>query len=163
MEAVPTLIPASVSLRSALSQAMQAEQQISSIIPRVMQAVWSTELSRALRSALALSEQHQLKITGKFGLKPGKRLGPEMADIEQHIMRALDGPQPGGMRDLSLTLLVARIIQHKISCYESLLGMAGKAGLQDARRLLGAALSDETATDLFLQELIERFTQRKCE
>jgi ferritin-like metal-binding protein YciE len=141
--------------RSLLGQAIVAERQISTVIPKMMDAVWSTELCRTLRSALTMSRQHQRQLLAYFDVKPGKDSGG-LEDLESRIDIAIDSQQKGSLKDLSLTLLAAKMIRHKINCYENALNLGCSNALGD-KRMIGGALSDDSAIDVFLQELAERF------
>ncbi|MCE6992956.1 DUF892 family protein [Dyadobacter sp. CY323] len=142
-----------------LNHAIRAEQQISRIIPHLVQAVWSGQLSRTLQQALSMSEQHQLRLA-EFCIMPGETENAP-ADLESRIMHSLHSQQRGSIKDLSLTLLFAKAVQHKISCYEGVLDLDDQGSLTDLKNVVGEALSDDLATDLFLQEQAERFVARE--
>lgn len=141
-----------------LGQLVGAEQQISRLMPAMIDAVWSSELRRALRSALSMSEKHQQWLAAFPLENPGSDQNALQA-VEKEVLATIGGPQAGGLKDLSLTLLAAKMIRHKEECYEHALIVKGTPASDD-RRMLGGALSDETATGVFLQELAERFVLR---
>lgn len=148
------------SLQTEIGQLMQAEQQVSRILPQILQSMWSTELSRTLRQALAVSETHQLALTRHCHAQPAAQAAV-VTELENRIILALQSGHKGIGNDLILTHLAAEIIEHKLNCYEILLGSNGQEGFENPARMLGAAISDEAATGLFLQELAERFESRQ--
>lgn len=156
MEATLSRSSEKMLFRTLLAQAMDAERQISKIIPRMIDAVWSAELSRTFRAALLMSRQHQEQLLANFDLQPGKARGSTLEELGSRIDIAIDSQQKGSSKDLSLTILLTKMIRYKIKCYESAMNKLGSETRQD-KRMIGGALSDETATDLFLQELSERF------
>ncbi|MCF0074186.1 hypothetical protein LZD49_27125 [Dyadobacter sp. CY261] len=149
------------SFQTEIDLVIQAEQQVSRILPQIMRSVWSSELSRTLRRALAISESHQLGLAQHYQAVPPDTQPVAVTNLEKRIMLALDSGYKGTIRDLSLTHLTAEIIQHKLNCYENLVGLGDQHNAHDPRRILGAAISDEAATGLFLQELVERFESRE--
>lgn len=141
-----------------LGQLVGAEQQVSRLIPAMIDAVWSSELRRALRSALSMSEKHQQQLSVFPFENPDPDLNGLLA-VETEVLATIGGPHTGGLKDLSLTLLAAKMIRHKEECYAHALKVNGAQTTGDSR-MLGGALSDETATGVFLQELAERFVLR---
>nr|WP_295924758.1 DUF892 family protein [uncultured Dyadobacter sp.] len=156
------LRPLTVSpFQTQLAHVMQAEYQFTRIIPKILRSVWSSELSRALKRAVAMSESHQESLKKHYYDKTGDSQAAVLDDVESRIMNAIRNSPKGSITDLTLTLLTAKMIQYKIDCYQSLSSLPVLGSLPGHCRVFGAALSDEAATELFLQELAERFLTRE--
>jgi len=161
MEITSILPTGTDQFNAGLGRAMHAEQQVARIIPQVMLSISSQELSRTLRQALMVSEHHQQRLAKSYGTITSACADPTADDLEQQIYAVTSSHQVGSMNDLAYTVLITKIIQHKMSCYEQALQISEAENLPDPQRVLGAALSDETATALFLEELAERLFLRQ--
>lgn len=162
METTSTSAPCRGQFAVDLGLAMHTEQQFSRIIPQVMLTVSSTELFRILRSALTMSGHHQQRLIQSYGAAALKTDKPGTADdLETHISAIAAADQSGRADDLTYTFLITKIIQCKISYYEHALNLSEAENLQASQSLLRAALADEAAVALFLQELGERLFLRQ--
>lgn len=144
-----------------VGRAMHAERQLTRIIRQVMVSVSSPELFRTLRRAMVLSQHHQQKLVKNYGA-PAESCADSIAnDLEKQISAVAGSHQSSNINDLTYTFLITKIIQHKMRCYEQALEISEAENRPDPQRVLGAALSDETATALFLEELGERLFLRQ--
>ena len=144
-----------------VGRAIHAEQQLSRLIPQVLLSISSPELSRTLQRALAVSEDHQQRLAKNYGTPAEKCIDTAVDALQKQIYEVAGSRQSGGANDLTYTVLITKIIQHKMSCYEQALEISEAQNCSDPQRVLGAALSDETATALFLEEFAERLFLRQ--
>jgi ferritin-like metal-binding protein YciE len=144
---------------STLAQLIGAEQQASSLISKMIEAVWSVELRRTLRSALAMSHEHQQRLLSNCDFSEPKKSGDSLEQLGDEIRAVISSQERGSSKDLSLTRLAIKMIRYKMRRYEKALKDQCINTLKDSR-MLGSALSDETAASLFLREHAERFLDR---
>jgi len=126
---------------------------------QMMGSVWSSALTRTLRQALKMSAAHQQTLLESFAITKGEEQ-ITLTELENGLTLAVRNGKSGSKKDLVLTSITARIVEHKLNAYQQLLSIPNKNSLKHCSRMLGAALSDEVATSLFLQELAERFSSR---
>jgi len=161
MENISSQISGNHILTTGLGRTMQAEEHFCKVTRQIMKCVSSAEFYRMLGHVLALSEQHQQKLMGSFGMVAATSSETAADEFEQHIDAVACGKQTAAANDLTYTWLITKIIQRKIDCYEQVLSIIDSQQLHHHKRILGAALSDETATELFMQELAERLFLRQ--
>lgn len=145
---------------SLLAQLLGAEQQASSLISKMIDAVWSAELRKTMRTALAMSQEHQQRLLANCEIRERKFTGNRFEKLESEIRAVVDSHPRGRPKDLFLARLAMKMIRYKILRYEDALNRGYVSVMKDAR-MLGCALSDEVAASLFLQEHAERFLVRQ--
>lgn len=161
MQYSPTFTSGTEQFIAGLNKAMHAEQQFARIIPQIMPSICSAQLNRTLRQALVMSTQHQQQLASSYETSAKVYSANGIDDLEKQISAVTAGIQNLDNSDLIYTSLIAKMVQHKIGCYEQVLDISEAEKRQTPQRVLGAALSDETATLLFLQELSERLFLRQ--
>jgi len=143
-----------------LSQLLAAEQQVSSLISKMMDAVWSVELRKTLRTALAMSQEHQKRLLANCDFHESRSDRNRLEKLESQIRAVIDTGQRGSSKDLFLARLAMKMVRYKMLRYEDALN-GGCVGAMKDTRMLGGALSDEVAASLFLQEHAERLLIRQ--
>ncbi|SDG58645.1 Ferritin-like metal-binding protein YciE [Dyadobacter soli] len=161
MESISTFSTGTKQVNAGVGRAIHVEQQLTRIIPQVLLSVSSSELSRTLRRALAISEHHQRRLAKNYEASAGSFTDSIADELEKQICAVAGNHQRGCVNDLTYTFLITKVIQYKMSCYEQALEISEQKNLADPQRVLGAALSDEAATALFLEELAERLFLRQ--
>jgi ferritin-like metal-binding protein YciE len=143
-----------------LGQLLGTEQRVSSLISKMMDAVWSVELRKTLRTALSMSQEHQKRLLANYDFQERRNTGNRFEKLESEIRAVMDSHPRGSSKDLFLARLALKMIRYKVLRYEDALNR-GCVGVMKDARMLGCALSDEVAASLFLQEHAERFLVRQ--
>ncbi len=146
-----------------LQDTYDAEKQIIEALPKMEKAASAQELKSAFRAHQKQTEVQLTRLGEVFKIVGEPVKGKKCKGMQGLISEGEAGIKEGGDSDVMDVFLIAaaqRVEHYEIAAYGTLRTLAGRLGLQDAKRLLQETLDEEGQTDHLLSRLAEGDNKR---
>jgi Mn-containing catalase len=147
-----------------LQDLLHAETQLTSALPKMVDAATSPKLKEAFEKHLIQTQDHVERLQSCFEMlgekaepKPCKGMMGLIAEGEETIQEA-QGKEPLAA-DLALIAAAQRVEHYEISAYGTARSLARQLGIMDCARLLSHTLGEEETTDFLLTAIADPLIQ----
>jgi ferritin-like metal-binding protein YciE len=142
-----------------IAEIYDAESQIVTILPAMIQASSSEELKAALEQHLKVTEK-QLerldRIFKRLGERPTRSMCHGMVGLAKENDKLLAEYEKSPVRDAALIAAAQKVEHYEISAYGPVRTLAERLGRQNEADLLQKTLNEEEEADEILTEIAER-------
>jgi ferritin-like metal-binding protein YciE len=135
---------------------LDAEKQLVKALPKLAKAAESEDLAEALRSHLAETQNHVVRLEEVFGIvgvAPRGKPCKAMKGLVEEGSEAVQEQDKGALRDLAIIAGAQRVEHYEISAYGTTRTLAEHLGLNDAVELLQQTEEEEKEADSKLTQI----------
>jgi ferritin-like metal-binding protein YciE len=143
-------------LEAELKDIYSAEKQLVEALPSIADAATSTELKSAVTEHLEETRGHVRRLEDVFqaiGVKPESEHCDGMEGLISEGSEIAEAEGDGDARDAALIAAAQRVEHYEIAAYGTARTIAKQLGHDDAAKLLGETLDEESAADEKLTEI----------
>jgi ferritin-like metal-binding protein YciE len=143
-------------LEAELKDIYSAEKQLVEALPSIADAATSTELKSAVTEHLEETRGHVRRLEEVFqaiGVKPESEHCDGMEGLISEGNEIAEADGDGDARDAALIAAAQRVEHYEIAAYGTARTIAKQLGHDDAAKLLGETLDEESAADEKLTEI----------
>jgi ferritin-like metal-binding protein YciE len=133
-----------------------AEKALTKAIPKMMEKATAFELTEALTSHLAETENHVARVQQVFesiSQQAVAKTCEAMKGLIEEAGEIMESCEAGAMRDAGIISAAQKVEHYEIATYGTLRQFAETLGLTEAVSLLEATLEEEKAADKKLSEV----------
>jgi ferritin-like metal-binding protein YciE len=141
-----------------LSDILNAEQQLTKVLPKMAEAAMSGELAAAFESHLTETEYHITRLEQVFAYLDEPINNKEckaMKGLLEEGSELMEDMKGSSVLDAALIATAQKVEHYEIASYGTLCAWAERMGYEEAVELLNATLEEEKAADETLTELAE--------
>ena len=135
-----------------------AETQLTSALPKMMEAATSQELKDAFQEHLDQTKKHVERLkqaADTMGIKPTGEKCKGMEGLLKEAQDLIQEHQKGDALDAALIAAAQRVEHYEIAGYGSACQFAETLGASDVKETLGQTLDEEEKTDKKLSKIAE--------
>jgi ferritin-like metal-binding protein YciE len=143
-------------LQEQVKDLLSAEKQLVAALPKVAQAAHSDELKKALNEHLEETRGHVQrleKVTGMLGMDTSATTCKAMQGLVAEGEEVLGKSGDPVAKDAAIIAAAQRIEHYEIAAYGTAKTLAGELDHQDAEKLFGETLNEESAADKLLTKI----------
>ena len=143
-------------LEAELKDLYSAEKQLVEALPSIANAATSAELKSAIREHLEETRGHVRRLEEAFqaiGVEPESDHCDGMEGLISEGSEIAEADGNGDARDAALIAAAQRVEHYEIAAYGTARTIASQLGHDDAAKLLGETLDEESAADEKLTEI----------
>jgi ferritin-like metal-binding protein YciE len=143
-------------LQEQLEDLYSAEQQLVAALPKMAEAAGSDELTDAIDRHLDQTRGHVRRLEQVFEQMGQRPQATTCKAMQGLIAEGDDVARTGGdpvAKDAALIAAAQRVEHYEIAGYGTARALAGELGYDDAAKLLGATLDEESAADKLLTKI----------
>lgn len=135
-----------------------AETQLTSAMPKIMEAVTNQELKDAFQKHFDQTKEQVNRlqqVAEKMGIKPTGEKCHGMEGLIKEAQGLIQEHEPSVALDAAIIAAAQRIEHYEIAGYGSACQFAETLGHSDVKEMLGKTLNEEEETDKLLSKLAE--------
>lgn len=135
-----------------------AESQLVEALPKIAEAVDTTELKEAVKKHLKETKGHIERLEKVFEMleeKPEGKTCKAMKGLIAEGEEALKEMEAGPVRDAAIIVAAQKVEHYEIAAYGSVVTWAEQLGMTDHAQILEDTLEEEKATDDILTQIAE--------
>jgi ferritin-like metal-binding protein YciE len=143
-------------LQEQLEDLYSAEQQLVAALPGIAAAAHSDDLTNAIDRHLDQTRGHVLRLEQVFDTLDLRRKATTCKAMQGLIAEGDDAAKTDAdpiAKDAALIAAAQRVEHYEIAGYGTARALAGELGYEDAAKLLGATLDEESAADKLLTKI----------
>ena len=143
---------------SQLEDLYDAEQRLTTTLPKMAEAASSLELKQAFQRHLGQTNRHVSRLEGIFhslGVEPKRETCQAMKGLISDGAEMIDAEGDPAVKDAALIAAAQRVEHYEMAGYGTVRAFAMHLGLPEAARTLQETLDEEAYTDKILTDLAE--------
>ena len=143
---------------SQLEDLYDAEQRLTTALPKMADAATSPELKQAFMRHLNQTNRHVSRLEGIFqslGIAPKRETCHAMKGLISEGSEMIDADGDPMVKDAALIAAAQRVEHYEMAGYGTVRAFANHLGLPEAARTLQETLDEEADTDKTLTDLAE--------
>lgn len=143
---------------SQLEDLYDAEQRLTSALPKMADAANSQQLKQAFLQHLSQTNRHVTRLEGIFqslGLEPKRETCQAMKGLMSEGSEMIDAEGDPMVKDAALIAAAQRVEHYEMAGYGTVRAFATHLGLPEAARTLQQTLDEEADADRILTDLAE--------
>ena len=142
-----------------------AETQLTSALPKMVEAATSQELKDAFQKHLEQTKEHVTRLkqaADTMGIKPTGEKCHGMEGLIKEGQGLIQDYEPSVALDAALIAAAQRIEHYEIAGYGSACQFAEALGQKDVKETLGQTLNEEEQTDKLLTKIAESSVNKQA-